>query len=104
LVADGEEYGVEEEVEAEEAAKVEVRPGEDSEMAGIETENGIETEIAQEEDEMSEDGSVDIEGESEDELEEEEQVEVEGEPAGDDAMEVDDKATSSTAKPVTVAS
>ncbi|KAH6900207.1 histone chaperone [Thelonectria olida] len=102
LVADGDQYGVEEEAEAEEAAKVEVQPGEDSEMAGVETENGIENEIAQEEDEMSEDGSVDIEGESEDELEEEEQVE--GEPAGDDAMEVDDKATSSTAKPVTVAS
>ncbi|KAI1385413.1 histone deposition protein Asf1 [Hypoxylon trugodes] len=56
----------------------------DAEMAGVE-ENGEPAE----EDEVSDEGSVDLENESEDELEEE----VEGEAAdgGDDAMEVDDK-------------
>ncbi|KAJ4318169.1 Histone chaperone asf1 [Fusarium piperis] len=102
LVADGEEYGAEE--AAEEAAEAEAaakdKNGDDSEMAGVENE----TETPQEEDEMSEDGSVDIEGESEDELEEEEDVEGEGQ--GDDAMEVDstDKPAAPAAKPVTVAS
>jgi histone chaperone ASF1 len=112
LVADGDEYGAEEaeeeaadeaEADAEAADKAKAVPGEDAEMGGIE-------EKAQraepEEEEMSEDGSVDIEGESEDELEEEEEEEAEA--AGeDDAMEVDgnDKAaTASAAKPVTVAS
>jgi histone chaperone ASF1 len=60
--------------------------GGDAEMMG-----GIEeTAEPAEEDEMSEDGSVDLENESEDDLEEEE---VEGEAAdgGDDAMEVDEK-------------
>lgn len=68
-------------------------------MAGVEAENG------QDEDDLSEDGSVDIEGESEDELEEEEE-EGEGEAVSDDAMEVDsnDKAAAPAAKPVTVAS
>jgi len=61
-----------------------------------------------EEDEMSEDGSVDIEGESEDELEEEEgEGEGEGEGAEDDAMEVDEAekpADAAASKPVSVAS
>ncbi|KAM0420542.1 hypothetical protein ACHAPT_011711 [Fusarium lateritium] len=106
LVADGEEYGAEEAAEeAEEAeaeAKAKASNGEDSEMASVENE----TENVQEEDEMSEDGSVDIEGESEDELEEEEEAEAEGEGQGDDAMEVDstEKPSAPAAKPVTVAS
>ncbi|KAH7155209.1 histone chaperone [Dactylonectria estremocensis] len=107
LEADGEEYGAEEaEEEAAEAAatKEEVRPGDDAEMAGVETEN--DNENGQEEDEMSEDGSVDIEGESEDELEDEEEVEGEVEGAADDAMDVDssEKPTAAASKPVTVAS
>ncbi|KAI8691252.1 Histone chaperone [Fusarium falciforme] len=103
LVADGDEYGAEEAAEeaAEAEAAAKAKNGEDSEMAGVENE----TETAQEEDEMSEDGSVDIEGESEDELEEEE-AEGEGEGQGDDAMEVDgaEKPAAPAAKPVTVAS
>ncbi|KAH6605990.1 hypothetical protein Trco_005143 [Trichoderma cornu-damae] len=97
LVADEEEYGAEEaEEEAAEEAAAEAaakEKGEDSEMAG--------------EDEMSEDGSVDIEGESEDELEEEEEGEGEGE-GDDDAMEVDgvEKPAGASAahKPVSVVS
>ncbi|RSL60857.1 Histone chaperone ASF1 [Fusarium duplospermum] len=104
LVADGEEYGAEEAAEeaAEAEAAAKAKNGDDSEMAGVENE----TETPQEEDEMSEDGSVDIEGESEDELEEEEEAEGEGEGQGDDAMEVDstDKPAAPAAKPVTVAS
>lgn len=104
LQADEEEYGAEEAAEeaaAEEAAKAEAGPGEDSEMAGVEAA----AETVQEEDEMSEDGSVDIEGESEEELEEEEEGEGEGEADGDDAMEVDSaEKTTSSSKPVTVAS
>ncbi|KAI8684486.1 Histone chaperone [Fusarium keratoplasticum] len=105
LVADGDEYGAEEAAEeaAEAEAAAKAKNGEDSEMAGVENE----TETAQEEDEMSEDGSVDIEGESEDELEEEEaEGEGEGEGQGDDAMEVDgaEKPAAPAAKPVTVAS
>jgi histone chaperone ASF1 len=85
-------------------------PGEDSEMGGVET--GKDNDDDHEEDEMSEDGSVDLEGESSDELEEEDDGEGH-EGADDDAMEVDaaDKAGagSSTAptpaaKPVSVAS
>ncbi|KAF5020357.1 hypothetical protein F66182_7629 [Fusarium sp. NRRL 66182] len=92
LVADGDEYGAEE-------AEAKADNGEDSEMAGIENEG----ENAQDEEELSDDGSVDIEGESEDELEEEE--EGEGEPEGD-AMEVDstEKPSAPSAKPVSVAS
>ncbi|SPJ82386.1 probable ASF1 - anti-silencing protein [Fusarium torulosum] len=112
LVADGDEYGAEEAEEeaAEEAAEEEASAkaktgnGEDAEMAGVENEG----ENAQDEEELSDDGSVDIEGESEDELEEEDEVEgeVEGEAEGD-AMEVDaaeKPATASSAKPVSVAS
>ncbi|KAL4730325.1 Histone chaperone asf1 [Fusarium chlamydosporum] len=105
LVADGDEYGAEEAEEeaAEEAAEEEAKSkakGEDSEMAGVENEG----ENVADEDELSDDGSVDIEGESEDELEEEE---GEGEAEADgDAMEVDaaEKPAASTAKPVSVAS
>ncbi|KAM6479030.1 histone deposition protein Asf1 [Trichoderma sp. SZMC 28011] len=103
LVADEEEYGAEEAEEeaAEEAAEAAAKEkGEDSEMAGIESEhqNGHHD---HEEEEMSEDGSVDIEGESEDDLEEEEEGEGEAE-GDDDAMEVDD--ASAAHKPVTVMS
>jgi histone chaperone ASF1 len=74
-------------------------------MAGVENEG----ENAADDDELSEDGSVDIEGESEDELEEEEEGEGEAEAeaeADGDAMEVDgtEKPAASTAKPVSVAS
>lgn len=54
-----------------------------------------------EENEMSEDGSVDIEGESEDEIEEEEEGEG-GADGDDDAMEVDGAATAGN--PVSVVS
>ncbi|EPE03635.1 histone chaperone asf1 [Ophiostoma piceae UAMH 11346] len=93
LVADEEEYGADEaeEEEAEAAAEgVEVKaaPGEDAAMDGAD-ETVAAAEGDAEEDELSDDGSVDIEGESEDEIEDEE--EVEGEAAdGDDAMDVDD--------------
>ncbi|KAF2963451.1 hypothetical protein GQX73_g10123 [Xylaria multiplex] len=98
LQADDEEYGAEEldEDVEDEADGVADKAGEssaaaadgDAEMAGAET-----GEVGGE-DEMSEDGSVDLENESDDELEED----VEGEAgaqgdaadAGDDAMEVDD--------------
>lgn len=119
LVADGDQYGADEAeeeaaleaAEGEGDAKAKANPGEDSEMAGVETENG------QDDDELSdEDGSVDIEGESDDELEgfeeDEEEGQSEGEAqgeghtGGDDAMDVDsnDKAAAPAAKPVTVAS
>ncbi|KFH41841.1 Histone chaperone-like protein [Hapsidospora chrysogenum ATCC 11550] len=94
LVADGDEYGAEEAEEeaADEAelAKEKGQPGDDAEMAGVENGDENEQEHGNEEDEMSEDGSVDIEEESEDELEEEEGGEgAEGADGGDDAMEVD---------------
>ncbi|KAI1101618.1 histone deposition protein Asf1 [Jackrogersella minutella] len=64
----------------------------DAEMAGVE-ENGEPAE----EDELSEEGSVDLENESEDELEEEAEGDaVEG---GDDAMEVDEKPANDSSKP-----
>ncbi|KAI1633061.1 ASF1 like histone chaperone-domain-containing protein [Biscogniauxia mediterranea] len=98
LQADEEEYGAEElEEEGEDEADAAAKNGEssaaagavvadgDAEMAGVE-ENGEPAE----EDEMSEDGSVDLENETEDELEEEGEGEVEGAEGGDDAMEVDD--------------
>ncbi|EFX00796.1 histone chaperone [Grosmannia clavigera kw1407] len=84
LVADEEEYGADEAEEEEEeevpTAGEATKVGEDAAMAGTEeaAENG-------EEDDISEDGSVDIEGESEDEIEEEE----EGEGEGGDEMDVD---------------
>ncbi|RGP70430.1 histone chaperone asf1 [Fusarium sporotrichioides] len=110
LVADGDEYGAEEadeeaaeEAEEEAKSKGKAANGEDAEMAGVENEG----ENAADDDELSEDGSVDIEGESEDELEEEEEGEGEAEAEADgDAMEVDgtEKPAASTAKPVSVAS
>ncbi|KAG5985361.1 hypothetical protein E4U55_004585 [Claviceps digitariae] len=113
LVADGEEYGAEEaEEEAEEEAAAEAaektngQPGEDAEMAGVEQEAEAGHENGHEEDEMSEDGSVDIEGESEEEIEEEEEAEG-GEAVEEDAMEIDDGGKQddmAASKPVTVAS
>lgn len=97
---DEEEYGADElaedEVEAvgtngeSSAAAVAAAVGGDAEMGGIE----MAGEPA-EEDEMSEDGSVDLENETEDELEEEE---AEAEAAEDDAMEVDDKPSDDASK------
>lgn len=93
LVADGDQYGAEEAEEeaAEEAEALGTsKESDDAAMAGVE---GEAAEHDNEEDEMSEDGSVDLEGESEDELEEEEEEEGEGEGqegAEDDAMEVDE--------------
>ncbi|KAG5989185.1 Histone chaperone asf1 [Claviceps spartinae] len=105
LVADGEEYGAEEadeedEEEATDAAENSNRqPGEDEEMAGVDDdlENGHANGL--DDDEMSEDGSVDIEGESEEELEEEE-VDGEIDEGEDDAMDVDD---ATAAMPATIA-
>lgn len=92
LAPDDEDYGADEaEEDGEEAAGVAPSNGEpsaaggDAAMAGITAENG---EHAREDDEMSEDGSVDIDGESEDEIEEEEE-ELEGQPADGDGMDVD---------------
>ncbi|PFH59726.1 hypothetical protein XA68_11962 [Ophiocordyceps unilateralis] len=115
LVADGEEYGAEEaEEEAAEEAAEEVEAetgeakatGEDAEMAGIDQEPEAGADNGAEEDDMSEDGSVDIEGESEDELEEEE---VDPEAAEEDAMDVDEAEAEkqsgvATAQAVSVAS
>ncbi|KAK4166545.1 histone chaperone ASF1 [Cladorrhinum sp. PSN259] len=86
LVADEEEYGAEELAEEEaELAEVETAVvGGDAAMEGVE---GVEGEVVGDEDELSDDGSVDLEGESDDELEEEE--EGEGEGADGDEMEVD---------------
>lgn len=106
--ADEEEYGAEELAEEEEeliegetnGAAV-AAPGEDAAMEGVE-EHGAEAEgeIVVDDDELSEDGSVDIEGESEDELEEDE---VEGEAADGDEMEVDtDTKPADGAKPTEV--
>jgi histone chaperone ASF1 len=96
LVADGEEYGADEadEEDEEEAEGAEGEGeangnamAEDSEMAGAETgaANAVE--------DVSDDGSEDLEGESSGSEEEEVEEEEEGE--GDEAMEVDD-----TEKPV----
>ncbi|OTB02020.1 hypothetical protein M426DRAFT_322981 [Hypoxylon sp. CI-4A] len=99
LQPDDEEYGAdeaEEEGEEEEGAEAvgegaaaAVAADGDAEMAGVE-ENGEPAE----EDELSDDGSVDLENESEDDLEEE--IEGEAVEGGDDAMEVDEKPTGST--------
>ncbi|KAG5939004.1 Histone chaperone asf1 [Claviceps monticola] len=107
LVADGEEYGAEEadeeydeeEAAAEAAEKLDRQPGEDEEMAGLDDdlENGHANGL--DDDEMSEDGSVDIEGESEEELDEEE-VDGEIDEGEDDAMDVDD---ATAAMPATIA-
>lgn len=84
-------------------------------MAGVEQENGKVSSRDVEEDEMSEDGSVDIEGESEEEFEEEEDDGKEEDANGvdganhadGDAMELDagDKPAPTPAnQPVSVAS
>ncbi|KAK0721468.1 ASF1 like histone chaperone-domain-containing protein [Apiosordaria backusii] len=98
LVADEEEYGAEELAEeeaelAEEAAADGEAAGADKDatMEGVEGENG-----AVDEEELSDDGSVDIEGESEDELEEEE---LEGEAMETDEMEVDKPAAPAAGAP-----
>ncbi|KAH6615650.1 ASF1 like histone chaperone-domain-containing protein [Chaetomium sp. MPI-SDFR-AT-0129] len=93
LVADEEEYGAEELAEEEEVEGAE-NDGEasgdkDAQMEGVEGADGAEGaegEHVADDDELSVDGSVDIEGESEDELEE---YEAEGEAAEGDGMEVD---------------
>ncbi|KAK3305778.1 histone chaperone [Chaetomium strumarium] len=94
LVADEEEYGAEELAEEEDELVEEgaVNGGEsaekDARMDGVE---GAEGEQGVEEDELSDEGSVDIEGESEDELLEEEDEMVEGEGGGEgDGMDVDE--------------
>ncbi|KAL2135152.1 hypothetical protein VTI74DRAFT_9583 [Chaetomium olivicolor] len=94
LVADEEEYGAEElaeeEAEEEAAANGEESADKDAQMEGVE---GPEGENGVDEDELSDEGSVDIEGESEDELEGEEYEGAEGEGEGEgmetDEMEVD---------------
>ncbi|KAI2467325.1 histone deposition protein Asf1 [Annulohypoxylon bovei var. microspora] len=106
LQVDEEEYGAEEQEEdaeeeegaeaaaenAGETSAAAVAADGDAEMAGVE-ENGEPAE----EDELSDEGSVDLENESEDDLEEEDEGEaVEG---GDDAMEVDEKPAGESAKP-----
>jgi histone chaperone ASF1 len=96
---DDEEYGADELAEEEvddtavangESSAAAAAVGGDAEMGGTE-----EAGEPAEEDEMSEDGSVDLENESEDELEEEE---GEGEAPEDDAMEVDDKPADDSSK------
>ncbi|KAM0278789.1 hypothetical protein ACHAQH_004980 [Verticillium albo-atrum] len=130
LVADEEEYGAEEREEEEAEAnaaegadangngeKKIPAPGEDSDMAGVETQNGQNGEANTDgkngkavgdadEDEVSDDGSVDIEGESEDELEEEELVEGEGDAMDEDGMDVDvvDKAAVPQVQPTEIKS
>ncbi|SPO05229.1 probable ASF1 - anti-silencing protein [Cephalotrichum gorgonifer] len=94
LAADEEEYGAEEveleQAEAEAEAEAEDEGG-DANMA--EADADVEGEAGgKADDELSEDGSVDIEDESEDDLEEEdgeEGEEVEGDAMDEDAMEVD---------------
>lgn len=100
LQADEDEYGAEEldEDVEDEADGVAAKAGEssgvavdgDAEMAGIEEAGEIGGE-----DEMSEDGSVDLENESEDELEDDGEGGAAGDAteAADDAMEVDDAMT-----------
>ncbi|KAK0625291.1 ASF1 like histone chaperone-domain-containing protein [Bombardia bombarda] len=100
LVTDEDEYGAEELAEEEEEEVVGAEGeasstgangvdviNKDAEMAGVESGDAEVAENGVEEDEMSDDGSVDIEGESEDELEEEDLLE--GEAVEGDEMEVD---------------
>ncbi|KAK8017426.1 hypothetical protein PG993_013752 [Apiospora rasikravindrae] len=93
---DDEEYGAEElaeEAEEEDATAAGAANGEAVAAAagGDDAMGGIEGGEPAEEDEMSEDGSVDLENESEDDLEEEGEEEMaEGGAGGDDAMEVDE--------------
>ncbi|KAK7955079.1 hypothetical protein PG988_015773 [Apiospora saccharicola] len=93
---DDEEYGAEElaeEAEEEDTTAAGEANGEAvaAAVGGDAAMVGVEGGEPAEEDEMSEDGSVDLENESEDDLEEEGEEEIaEGEAGGDDAMEVDD--------------
>ncbi|ROT35769.1 histone deposition protein Asf1 [Sodiomyces alkalinus F11] len=104
LAPDEDEYGAEEieeedadATDAEKASGSKKVPGDDLDMGGVE--NGINLDkgkaLEVEEDEMSDDGSVDIEGESEDELEEEELGD--GEAMEEDAMDVDTADTAGNA-------
>ncbi|KAL2752146.1 hypothetical protein ACRALDRAFT_1045309 [Sodiomyces alcalophilus JCM 7366] len=106
LAPDDEDYGAEEREEEEAETAVAEKtddkkkaPGDDADMSGVENGANLENGKAldAEEDEMSDDGSVDIEGESEDELDEEELGE--GEAMDEDAMDVDtvDKAGNAAA-------
>ncbi|KAI0475140.1 ASF1 like histone chaperone-domain-containing protein [Xylariaceae sp. FL0804] len=109
LQADGEQYGAEElEEEAEEedhaegagddkngeasATATAAAAGGDAEMAGVE--NGE----AADEEEVSDDGSVDLENESEDDLEEEGEGEDEAAEGGEDAMDVDEAPAADASK------
>ncbi|CAK7222207.1 Histone chaperone asf1 [Sporothrix bragantina] len=113
LAADEEEYGADEAEDGEEdeaaAAGEGKAEGEDAAMNGADAagpaEAGAEVEGDAEEDEMSDDGSVDIEGESDEEIEDEEEGEGEGEGAEGDEMDVDsDKPAVDGAHPVEVMS
>ncbi|KAM3531264.1 hypothetical protein NHJ13051_000832 [Beauveria bassiana] len=109
IAADEEEYGADEaaeEAEAEAEAEGSEKPtpaaGEDVEMGDGDQEAVNSNE--EEDDAASDDGSVDLEGESEDELDEEiVEGENDGEEADDGAMEVDGGKPDS-AKPVSAAS
>jgi len=88
LVADEDEYGAEElaDEDEEELAPEAAANGapKDAEMEGVENGDGEPVNGA-DDDELSDDGSVDIEGESEDELDDEDEVEG----AEGDGMDVD---------------
>lgn len=99
LQADEDEYGAEEldEDVEDDADGLAGKTGESSAVAadGDAEMGGAETGEVGAEDEMSEDGSVDLENESDDELEEEVEggAQVDVQEMGDDAMEVDDQMT-----------
>ncbi|KUI72481.1 Histone chaperone ASF1 [Cytospora mali] len=90
LAPDDDEYGADE-VDIDEAEDVaEEVPEANGEASAVVMDaamDGAPETVVREDDEMSEDGSVDIEGESDDEIEEDEE-EAEGQ-AGDDSMDVD---------------
>ncbi|KUI56370.1 Histone chaperone ASF1 [Cytospora mali] len=90
LAPDDDEYGADE-VDIDEAEDVaEEVPEANGEASAVVMDaamDGAPETVARDDDEMSEDGSVDIEGESDDEIEEDEE-EAEGQ-AGDDSMDVD---------------
>jgi len=100
LQADEEEYGAEELAEeAEEEAAAEAEGKEAIDASGDSNMEGTVEAAAAEEEEVSDDGSVDLEDESEDDLVEEDEGEEEA-ADGDDAMEVDDKPATSDKKEV----
>ncbi|KAI1136443.1 histone deposition protein Asf1 [Hypoxylon sp. FL0543] len=90
LEEEAEEEAVEGAAESADAAGAATAADGDAEMAGVESGEPAE------EDEVSDEGSVDLENESEDELEEE--VEGEAVEGGDDAMEVDEKPAGDSAQ------